>query len=632
MIPSEHANSVLPLKNFRHAVLEALATTPEKIDARRELPALLAILASLAIGLVASWERWGNPLVDSGRELNVPLRLLHGEMLYSDVSYLYGPLSPYLNALLYQIFHPALWTIWGHGIAATLVILALTYWLARQIMGHFPATLACIGITWVCALKPQGNYMLAYSFGGLDGCAFVLAATAACVLWLKRGSRQWAIVAGISAALAMLSKTELGITALCVGMATAVVASYPRKRAISAGLAMFLVAALGISVVVFGWFAGRVGWKTLAVDNHLFFGHVPWQLVYFNGVRFGFDRPWHSIALMLASLIRFVSVGGLLAALAIFWARLRDRSTPETSVSGNAKTVSLVSASIAGLALTAFGLGDLGPLMPMPILLMALGWVSVRVYSQAVHQGSETKRLQAGISIVLIVSALACLARIFLRVSTGGALSSFLVPISIVLFVYLWLEIFPALLPQGTAPRIARQLISAVLMAGLLATAVTLCARYRRKFDYALVTPRGTWRVSPEHGIAFQEALQFIEKKASSEDTIAVFPEGTSLNFFTGRRNPLREEITTPGFLDAAGEEQAIERLRQFRTPIVLITNRLTLEFGQEVFGKDYHQRLFSWIEENYRPCAMFGFHVDPQLNVGSSAFFIRAYCLQVSQ
>ena len=67
--------------------------------------AWLAILAaSFGFGLAVSWHRWGNPLIDTGREMNQPLRLLGGEMLYSDIRHIYGPLSPWLHAgLFYQL-------------------------------------------------------------------------------------------------------------------------------------------------------------------------------------------------------------------------------------------------------------------------------------------------------------------------------------------------------------------------------------------------------------------------------------------------------------------------------------------------------------------------------------------------
>src|SRR5260370_6624253 len=98
----------------------------EKLD-QSDLACFAWILASFAAGLAASWQCWGNPLVDSGRELNVPLRLVHGEMLYSDVGYIYGPFSPYLNGLLYRVFHPSLWVLWGRGIVSTVLVLALAY-------------------------------------------------------------------------------------------------------------------------------------------------------------------------------------------------------------------------------------------------------------------------------------------------------------------------------------------------------------------------------------------------------------------------------------------------------------------------------------------------------------------------
>ena len=58
-----------------------------------------AALASLA----ATWLRWINPFVDSGREMNVPARLAAGERLYRDIVYYYGPAGPWLQALVLRV-------------------------------------------------------------------------------------------------------------------------------------------------------------------------------------------------------------------------------------------------------------------------------------------------------------------------------------------------------------------------------------------------------------------------------------------------------------------------------------------------------------------------------------------------
>ena len=612
-------------------LLDTLSHSPdEKLD-RSDLACFAGILASFAAGLAASWQCWGNPLVDSGRELNVPLRLVHGEMLYSDAGYIYGPFSPYLNAFLYRVFHPSLCVLWGRGMVSTTLILALSYWIARQIAGRFPATLACLAITWVCALKSQGNYMMAYAFGGLDGSTFVLATTVLLVVFLRKKNPTLLFGAGIVSALAILSKTELGAAAVGTGVVAAALAGYPRIRDVMVWLAVFLAPALGIPALVYSLFAARVGWRTLAVDSHLFFGHVPWQLRYFNGVRFGFGHPWHSLGLMIASMVRLIAFGGLLVSVSLLIEMRRAHFFTQKNGNTARKPLWVVAAlliSLAGMVVSGIGLSDLGPFLPMPFLLLVTVAAGIGAFVRAERSGIPAAQLQAATMVIIAVSALGSLARILLRVSTGGALSSFLLPGSVILFVYIWLVIFPAFLADPATRRRATQLVSVALIATVLITAVTLSVRYRRKFPYPLVTARGTWRTPTDVGIAFTQALQFIEKRTVPGDAVAILPEGTSLVFLSERRNPLRDEILLPGILDATGEERAIQSLRRLQAPLIFIANRPTSEFGETSFGKDYNQRLMSWIEQNYAVCGVFGPRPDVALQIGAPDFFLRAYCL----
>lgn len=476
------------------AILDALSTPrAENID-RQDLPYLLLILASFISGIAVSWQRWGDLLVDSGRELNVPLRLAQGEMLYSDVGYIYGPLSPCVNAFLYRIFHPSLWVLWARGILSTIVVLALVYWLARQVADRFPAMLACLAVTWVCALKPQGNYVMPYAYSGLDGITFVLATTASLLIFLRKTNLGWLFVAGMLASLAILAKTELGGAAVATGLVAATLAGYPRIRTIVFWQMAFLAPALGISALAFAGFASRVGWRTLTVDSHLFFGHVPWQLLHFNGFRFGFNRPWHSLGLMIATLGRLMVFGGLLASISLLLEKRRSGVLAESGgAAQNAHpAVAMLLVSIAGIFVTGIVLSDLGPLLAMPFILLALVAAGFVAFVRARRHGSPATQLHAATLVILATSALVSLARVILRVSTGGALSSFLLPISVVLFVYVWRGIFSLLLPDPATRRRAAQLISIALVACVVGLAVTISFRYRQKSTYALTTARGT--------------------------------------------------------------------------------------------------------------------------------------------
>src|SRR4030067_1426187 len=64
----------------------------------------MVVGAVFAHGLASSWLKWGSLLVDTGRELQLPQRMLAGEVLYSDLRYYHRPPSPYVEMLVYRGF------------------------------------------------------------------------------------------------------------------------------------------------------------------------------------------------------------------------------------------------------------------------------------------------------------------------------------------------------------------------------------------------------------------------------------------------------------------------------------------------------------------------------------------------
>ncbi|HKP11246.1 MAG TPA: hypothetical protein VJZ91_04020, partial [Blastocatellia bacterium] len=285
-------------------------------------------------------------------------------------------------------------------------------------------------------------------------------------------------------------------------------------------------------------------------------------------------------------------------------------------------------AFLLALALLPFAIKiewDKGPYLAMPLLLAAFLVALLARFQKETASASVNRRTV--MLIVCAVYALASLARIILRVRSGGAYSSYLLPASVMMFTYGWVGPFAAAFKDVRMRRLACNIALGLIFADVAATAGLLAYRFRTQNTVAIASARGTIIAMPDFGQAWNEALPFIEQHTAPTDAMAVMPEGTSLNFFSGRRNPLREEITTPGFLDAAGEERAIRQLRDADTKLILITNRLTSEFGPAVFGRDYCERLMRWVEENYELCAVFGPDKNPDLQIGDRSFFIRAYC-----
>jgi hypothetical protein len=587
--------------------------------------------------------------------MNQPLRLARGEMLYSDVRHIYGPLSPYLNALLYKIFSPSLAVLYADGIVTAIIILALVYWLARRLrMGPVPASAATLSVMWLCAFKQAGNYILPYSYSALHGCAFGLLSLALLVRFVggrpesnstcredgsdSHRANGWVIAAGLVAGIAVLAKTEMGFAALCAGVIATALVGYPSIRRASGLVAMFIAPALVLALGAYGYLLARVGSHTLFEDSLLFFRHLPPELVYFNKRVSGFDQPLQSIAQMLGAGVRIASLATVIAAISLLFTRRKSSVVParvslgELSVSDAGKATYsqiwlLLAASVLVFVLVPFA-GALnwekGPYLAMPLLLAGLMVLELVRYRRQPARGRFDK--QKIIVLVMAVYALASLARVILRVRSGGAYSSYLLPVSVIVFTYAWTYPFAEMFREPKTGRFARNIAIGLILADAILTAGLLSYRYRDKNTYALRTDRGTMMAVPDLGEGMNEAISFIKRETTEGEPVAVMPEGTSLNYFTDRPNPLREEITTPGYLDREGEERAIQQLMQSNTRLVLVTNRATSEFGPKVFGRDYCQNLMRWIEENFEECAILGPSHDPNQEIGDKTFFIRAY------
>jgi len=403
----------------------------------------------------------------------------------------------------------------------------------------------------------------------------------------------------------------------------------PNRRRALIVAACFLVPVILIVVSGYIWIALRTGWDVLMNDSFLFLRHLPPELVYFNERMSGLDHPLMSLAQIGETALRYAAIAVLIVSLSLVVARKIRKSRAATgmaeaghvSVAGLYVLVAVSLLALLGSLLAGSTPLDTGPFMAMPILLGYLIIISGCRYFKA---SSSSRRLQ--IVIVLSIYAMASLARIILRVRSGGAYSSYMIPVSIMLLTYCLVHIFPNFLSDWRERLIVRKMILGSLVLWLAATAVLSSRRYRVEDTSAINGARGTILTKPELGVAFDEAIQFINAQSRPGEPVAVLPEGTSLDFLTDRRNPLREEIVTPGFLDATGEQRAIDQLEETQTRLILITNRPTPEFGAKFFGVDYCQNLVNWIHANYDLAAVFGLNHDPSQQVGDKTFFIKAY------
>ncbi len=575
--------------------------------------------------LFLSWRRWTSPIADLGREMDLPLRLLNGELLYRDIHYLYPPFSQYFNALLYWIFGVHLEVLNVEGVVCCAVIVWMCRGIARRILPEREAVLATLAIIVWCIFKPEGNLIAPYSFAALHG---MMLALGTLVVTLKYGEnpeakRGWKFViwAGILIGLAGITKQEFALTATVTWSAG--LFFLHRREVKNLILRLFASAsiALLIAAPVYGYFVAQVGAKILIEDCHLLYTKIPNSLVFYNSIRSGLDHPFLSLLQMF---------GGLAVAAALVFLVVGISLK-------NVRKVALFLLAVAAIVIIfvlqiSHGKWDGSPLRALPFLLVGLS---------VVHFFRRDEAKPNFALFVMAIYSLTALIRVVLRVPSGGAFGGYFLPTSLILIVYLATVALPAFIEKyvnETTTEASRKFESlrnpkslqgrikfgafSLLSLWLVLTIFVFGYRYRKTFPVLLTTPRGSLYVTNDNALAMSEALDFLAKNSTENDFIAVVPEGSALGFLSERRLKQRHQILIPDFMDASEEQRAIANLKGVK--YVLIVNRPMREFGLEAFGRDFYQAYGRHLQKNYRIVRMCGTEKNEAAEIGNRHFFIK--------
>jgi hypothetical protein len=630
--------------------------------------------------LVASWQRWTQPLIDHGREMNLPARILAGERIYDDVQVLYGPFAPHFNALLYRIFGIHLSVLKTAGAVCAILILLMIYRLARELMSDWESFLVAGLALVLCALKSTANYIQPYAYAALYGVVFALGSLVAIVGYIHSRGRHtglpqrnetpvprsrdrhtglpllWMVLAGSLAGLSLISKPEIALAGLAAGFAALIVESLAERKPLWRDAAFFSAPVVIIAAVTYAIILSRTPLRVLLEDNHVLFTAMPPQLIYFNRHVSGLAR-WHSSVLFsLAGIGVFalwVGVCGIIGAIAsrrqAEWLGLLKAALIIVCAGAlwreAAIRVSSASTNVTPFASAVF-------LLPALIgLIIRDGWREMkrRGDGETGRRGDDATRRQGNpgmrlflapspslpvsqspsirILLIIAVFSFAAIPRVVLKVSTTGAYAPFYLPGLIVVYLYLLFRVAPNLLAKTDSIR-ANIRRGAMLMIALMIVGVGVNStiRLRRHNTFGVSSQRGSFITETEIGEPLQAAIRYAEERTGPDDYLLAAPQATTINFFAARRYPLREEIIHPGFLTGGRELDAIERIKARKTPLILVVNIETSEFGDRAFGVDYNPGLMRWISENYRLAARFDSANSRNAKLGDKAFFILAY------
>jgi len=561
------------------------------VDVIARLCPLAVLTAAFAHNLHYSWLKWGDLVADCGNELEVPRQLVAGHVLYRDVRYFYGPLAPYLNALLFRVFGVHAGVLMAAGAVSAALMCALLYALTRQFTGRLPATLAAGAFLYLCAFghlywNGSFNWVLPYSYAATYGMVAGTASLLFLIAHATSGTRQFHVLAVSALGLSALTKLEplvaaaaahvvfvigawpLGrrrIETYAAGTAV-VVAVYAAFRALAGGaLWTYNLAILANPrmVPMFRLHAGLADWRT----------SVTVMAVAESTLALGLVATVAGVASLIAARLPLMR-----------WSRLMPR---------------LLTAATAAIVYA--GLPLLATFRVLPVLA-----ASVLPGLLRRCRGDPLPRA------LLWGFALACLARTPLA---AGAFhyGFYLLPVPLAALVVFWFEDLGRLLP----PSPARAAIIACGGAALITTVTYRhYARSRPVYDHTTVlvrAPRGTMYVLDRvagfpTGDAHAETVRRLAELPAGTRVIAG-PTGVGLSFVSGSESScgwygfFPNEVPTDG-----ADERLLDCLRRDPPDVVVwLAMDLFEEWGSRGFGVDYARRSAAWLQANYAVDARIG-------------------------
>jgi hypothetical protein len=558
----------------------------------------IAVAITFVSLLALTWLTWPDVFVDFGREIYLPMRISEGAVLYRDLAYFNGPLSPYFNALCLKLFGASLHVLFRVNIVLLALLTTLLYRLLARIGDRFSALLGVLAFLSACAfaqLTGFGNYnfVAPYSHELTHGILLGVAALSALARWTERGGHRWIAVAGTCIGLASLTKPETAAAVLAAGALVFILQlqasqSKARSVAVFASSIMFppiLAAALLALAMPLPEALAAVArpWTSLGS------GETMSLAFYRKGM--GFDAPLSNIMAMLARAACWA-----LAFLPAIFVASRQR--------GEGRSKWRAMACFALYALVVFGLRERidwdSVVQPLPLFV---GAAVVFAAWHLLHAEVEDRAryvLAAGFAMLAFV----LLGKMLLnaRVSHYGFALAF--PGMMVTLTLLGSWLPAALDRRGCNGNILRGAVVGAL-AVFASMQVQTTVSYRAEKTEVMGAEGNAFRADIRG--RYMKGVLGVLSSTPPDSTVAAIPEGALINVLAKRRTSLRFVSFLPPEVLLFGEDNMLADLEAHPPDRIVLVQKDTSEYGLPYFGRGYGAKLMAWMHANYHPEALVG-------------------------
>lgn len=539
-------------------VLSQVVGVSLKRKGAKDYASAAGLLATCAIFSFKTRRHFGIDFTaDIGREVQTPLRISQGAMLYRDLtSWVYGPLAPYLHAAVFRVFGARMNVLYQWENLVLFLACLSNYGLARTMVGPFSA-LASAYATFASIGLFSARKSLPYSASNLYAVLFNNLSLLAAQGYLRKGSLPLLALAGVSTAASLLAKPTMGVAA--AASIPQVLVRLPSgsmpliSKSSLTSLTVFGSVSLGLAGTVYAYFAAK------ATPSKLMAALLPGR----EARSIWTNPPFPPIRALIPADATIGSIKASAGALT-FW--LLPFSIAASGMSllrrfstGNFKekdrSLLLVTSSSALSSLQLFPTADLAHLiwsLPGPLVLLANFGRSI---AAAFPNIPYVKKKDHGFLQVT-------------RLSILSALFSFAI--------------------------------------------FSLADLAKRKRQVRFRNHRADLYLSEHIGRSMVEVVSYLKERTEPDEPIVAVPDGGLFHFLSERVNPLSDDEVILGFLDRPGETKAaIMKMEQRGVKYVVLTGAHHLRYEKEprtiVFGQDYAREFHSYLMGTFEVEAHFG-------------------------
>jgi hypothetical protein len=575
-----------------------------------EQPAFLRSPVIFAIHVIVfvlltwwSWRKWPDPIIDFGRELYVPWQITHGRVLYRDIASLFGPLSPYVNALWFTLFGVSLRTLVFCNLAIFAAMTAAIYDMVRRSTDRVTAMTASLAVLLLFGFAQYGglgnyNFVTPYSHEATHGLALCVALLFCLHRGLSSGRATFVVLAGLCFGLAHLTKPEISLaatTVTIVAFAGVWMSDGVPRRSLSKTGPIFIATAALAPLLFFLYFS-----RHMPVHEALRAVAGAWAPTFVPGITannfyrmgMGLTQPWTNV-------LRAVTV---FAVIVLFYAALAGASSRNNR---------LLQLAMAGVGIYLAQSGRYPPALPLVGLTALI--VFAMLFLRARQDGDDALRVLPLVTWSTLAIVLLSKMALNARLNHYGFYLALPVAVSAVTLIC---YAIPGELARRSSIQ-ASQKFRQLALFTLAAAAVPFLAHTNAWFQTRVVQvgfgPDRIW-ASNAPGMFPPDAVQTALEDLSARTlqpaaSFAVLPEGVMMNYLLRRESPLRVLTVMPPEVLAFGEDEVLKSLAAAPPDFVVLLQRDVTEYEYPTFGTDlrYGQRTMEWVKARYHVARTIG-------------------------